>query len=94
MESYPVKLFEYMSAGVPVIASDFPVVRRIVEDSGCGVLVDPLDPDSIADAMAWMLDHPDEAAAMGRRGRDAVRERYNWGQEAEKLLRFYDRLLA
>ena len=91
--SYPVKMFEYMAAGLPVIASDFPLWREIVEGAGCGLLVDPQDPQAIADAMQWILDHPEEAAAMGRRGRAAVEERYNWEAESEKLVALYRRLM-
>ena len=91
--SYPVKLFEYMAAGLPVIASDFPLWREILEQARCGVLVDPQDPQAIADAMQWILDHPEEAAAMGRRGRAAVEDRYNWEAESEKLIALYERLL-
>ena len=90
LDSYPTKLFEYMSAGLPVIASDFSQWRRFVEEAQCGVLVDPMDPEAIAEAMQWMLEHPDEAAAMGARGREAVRDRYSWEQEAQKLLTFYE----
>jgi len=91
--SYPVKMFEYMAAGLPVIASDFPLWREIVEGAGCGLLVDPRDPRAIADAMQWILDNPDEAAAMGRRGRAAVEARYNWEAESEKLIALYRRLM-
>lgn len=93
-EAYPVKLFEYMSASLPVIASDFPLWRRIVEEAGCGLLVDPLDPEAIAETMRWILEHPDEAGEMGRRGRRAVEEKYNWETEAGKLRSLYERLLA
>lgn len=92
--SYPVKMFEYMAAGLPVIASDFPLWREIVEGAGCGLLVDPKDPQAIAEAMQWILDHPEEAAAMGRRGRAAVEERYNWKAESEKLIALYRRLMS
>lgn len=85
----PNKLFESMSAGVPVIASDFPAWRRIVDGEQCGLLVDPLDPRAIAHAMTWMLQHQEDAEAMGRRGRKAVEERYNWESESMRLLDLY-----
>ena len=62
--SQPVKLFEYMCAGIPVIVSDFPVCREIVAQARCGILVNPLDPAEIASAMEFLLTHP------GRSGRD------------------------
>jgi glycosyltransferase involved in cell wall biosynthesis len=89
----PNKMFEYMAAGLPVIASDFPLWREIVDGAGCGLLVDPLDPDAISEAMQWILDHPKEAEAMGRRGRQAVEEKYNWERESQKLIGLYRRLL-
>ena len=85
----PNKLFEAMSAGVPVIASDFPAWRAVVDGCGCGRLADPLDSSSIAEAMIWMLEHPTETAAMGLHGREAVETRYNWEQESRTLLDLY-----
>jgi glycosyltransferase involved in cell wall biosynthesis len=93
VEAQPNKLFEYMSAGLPVIASDFPLWREIVEKNQCGLLVDPEEPIEIADAVAYLLLHPQEAEAMGRRGRQAVEERFNWDREAEVLVNFYARVL-
>lgn len=94
IDAQPNKMFEYMAAGLPVIASDFPLWREIVEGAGCGLLVNPQDPKDIADAMQWMLDHPDEAAAMGLRGREAVKQKYNWEREALKLVDLYRRLVS
>lgn len=92
-DSLPIKLFEYMAAGIPVVASDFPLWRRIVEDAGCGLLVNPLDPDAIAGAIDYLLSHPEEAEEMGKRGLRAVEQKYNWEREKEKLLAFYERFL-
>lgn len=94
VDAQPNKLFEYMSAGLPVIASDFPRWRQIVDTAGCGLLVDPLDPTAISEAMQWLLDHPEEAEAMGRRGREAVEAVYNWELESEKLVKAYRRILG
>jgi len=91
--SYPVKLFEYMSSGVPVIASNFSLWREIVEGAGCGLLVNPLKPKEIADAVIYILENPEEAQEMGKNGRRAVKERYNWGMEEKKLLGLYEVLL-
>jgi glycosyltransferase involved in cell wall biosynthesis len=93
-EAQPNKLFEYMAAGTPVIASDFPLWRGIVEGSGCGVLVDPLDPAAIAAAMRRLLENPEAAAEMGRRGLAAVHERYSWEAEQGNLLALYERILG
>ena len=92
-DNYPTKIFEYMAVSLPVIVSDLPLLRVIVNSTGCGLLVDPLDPQAIADAMQWILDHPAEAEAMGRRGREAVEKHYNWETEAEKLVSLYKKLL-
>lgn len=92
--SQPLKLFEYMACGIPVIASDFPLWRDIIESVGCGLLVDPTDPRAIADAIEWVLAHPEEAEAMGQRGRRAVESTYRWASEAQPLLALYRRLLS
>ncbi len=94
IEAQPSKLFEYMSAGIPVIISDFPLWREIVEGAGCGLLVDPLDPQAIAEAIQWLLEHPDEAVNMGENGQKAVREKYSWDIEAKKLADIYHKIIA
>lgn len=93
IDAQPNKLFEYMAAGLPIIASDFPLWREIIDGAGCGLLVDPYDTRAIAEAIDWILDNPDQAESMGRRGRDAVSAYYNWSSEAEKLMAVYDQLL-
>jgi glycosyltransferase involved in cell wall biosynthesis len=93
LTSQPTKLFEYMAAGIPVVASDFPLWRSIVEGAGCGLLVNPLDVNDIAAAIEFLIRNPHEAEAMGRRGRKAAEERFSWTNEEQVLLAFYASLL-
>jgi glycosyltransferase involved in cell wall biosynthesis len=93
-ESLPNKLFEYMSVGLPVVASNFPLWKMIIEGNRCGITVDPLDPKAIAQAIEYLLAHPEEARRMGERGRRAVEERFNWEREGERLLILYKELLS
>ena len=90
----PNKLFEYMSAGIPVIASDFPFIREVVLEADCGLLVRPDDVEQIAAAMARLLHGPQEAARMGQNGLRAAREKYTWQAEENKLLSLYETLLG
>jgi glycosyltransferase involved in cell wall biosynthesis len=93
IDAQPNKMFEYMSAGIPVIASDFPLWREIVLGNECGLCVDPMDAAAIAKAIDYLVQHPDEARQMGENGRRAVLERYNWSVEEAKLLGFYNQIL-
>jgi len=90
--AHPVKLFEYMCAGIPVIASDFPVCRQVILPSDCGLLVDPQSPRQIAAAINFLCSEPQRAVQMGRQGMQAVLTRYNWSVEEKKLLDVYRRL--
>ncbi|MDA7686225.1 glycosyltransferase family 4 protein [Candidatus Pelagibacter sp.] len=85
----PNKLFEYMSAGLPVITSNFPSWREVVESNKCGICVDPLKPTEIANAIKYIISHPEEAELMGQNGKKAVFEKYNWLTEEQKLLKLY-----
>lgn len=89
----PTKLFEYMACGVPVVTSDLPPIRHYIEETNCGLLVPPRDAQAFAQAVEFLLDHPNEAHEMGRRGRQAVFDRYNWAPEEKKLLDLYRELL-
>jgi len=89
----PNKMFEYMIAELPIIASNFLLWREIVEKNNCGICVNPLDPKEIAEAIEYLIEHPDEARKMGENGRKAVLEKYNWEKESKKLLKIYEELL-
>ena len=90
VNALPNKMFEYMSAGLPVIASNFPLWKEIVEGNKCGLTVNPLSPKEIAEAIRYLLAHPEEARKMGENGRKAVLEKYNWDNESRKLMVFYN----
>lgn len=88
----PNKLFEYMACGIPVVGSNFPEIRKVVEGSECGLLVDPTNVQEIKDAILWLLEHPDEAKQMGKNGRSATEELYNWEKMELRLFKIYEDL--
>jgi glycosyltransferase involved in cell wall biosynthesis len=94
LDALPIKMFEYMSAGLPVVASDFPMWRGIVDRHACGVVVDPANPVAIAAAIEALLDDPVRAQAMGEAGLAAVRSTYRWPVAERELLALYDRLVG
>lgn len=84
------KFFEYMAAGLPVIASDFPVWRRLIEDEGVGICVNPDDPEHVLEAVRRLQAEPFLSTEMGSRGRELVRTRYLWDRQADRLLSLYN----
>jgi glycosyltransferase involved in cell wall biosynthesis len=88
----PVKMYEYMLAGIPVIASNFALHKEIVEGNSCGICVDPQNPGAIANAIQVLLSNDEKAEQMGKNGRQAVLEKYNWAIEEKKLISLYKSL--
>lgn len=86
------KIFEYMEAGLPFIATDYTLWKDIVDRYDCGVCVAPGRPDEIAEAIRFMLTDPDRAYRMGQNGRRAVLEEFNWGSEEKKYVSMFRRL--
>lgn len=94
IEAQPNKFFEYMDAGLAIIASDFTQWKAIVEDNNIGLCVNPEDPKAIAKAIDMLYKNRVLASEMGRIGRTLVKEKYNWNIEKEKLYTFYKKVLA
>jgi glycosyltransferase involved in cell wall biosynthesis len=94
VDAYPVKLFEYFAAGLPVIATDVPRWRAVLEAHDCGVCVPYGAPELLGAAIARLLDDDERARAMGERARRAAEERYSWETQAAALVALYDELLA
>jgi glycosyltransferase involved in cell wall biosynthesis len=88
------KFFEYMAVGLPIIASDFPVWKRLIEDQGVGICVPPGDNQSIESALNWLKANPGEAQEMGRRGKELARTQYSWESQAARLIDFYEEILG
>jgi glycosyltransferase involved in cell wall biosynthesis len=76
--THPVKAFEYMAFGLPVVCSNFPRLSAWVKDVGCGIAADPTDPTSIADALRRLALDPAYARELGEAGHRAFLERFNW----------------
>jgi glycosyltransferase involved in cell wall biosynthesis len=93
LESEPTKLFEYMSAKLPVVASNIPHWEEMVRGQGYARLADPADADAVARAMLDLLNDPAEAEAMGVRGYESVLSRYNWDVACANLAQLYRRIL-
>ncbi len=94
LDSIPVKMFEYMAAGIPVIASDFDYWKQLLDGVDCALFVNPLDPSSIARAITALVEDKSRARSMGAQGRKSVYARFNWKKEEEKLLNIYSKILS
>ncbi len=94
IEAYPVKMFEYMGAGLTVIASDFPLYQSFVMQNGSGLCVDPLDVSAIKEAIQTVICDLQLAKEMGEHGKNAIKEKYNWENEEAKLFEVYKNVLS
>lgn len=92
LESLPTKMFEYLAEGVPVIASDFPLWRTIVDNFQCGQLVDQTDPKAIATALRKYHEDPGLLALHAKNARSAAVRNLNWTAEEQVLVALYDDL--
>jgi glycosyltransferase involved in cell wall biosynthesis len=91
-ESYPTKLFEYMAIGLPVITSDFPLYRSVIEGNNCGICVDPYSSKNIADAISAIHNDVEKSEQMVKNGKEAVEKKYNWNSEKSVLVKVYKEL--
>lgn len=87
----PNKIFECLQAGLPVIASDFPEMKRVIEQHDIGCTFDPSDPEDIASAAKYILDHPEVWERM-KQNTNQASKCYNWENEAKKLVSLYGSL--
>lgn len=93
LDSAPYVTLESMALGVPVIASDLPVLRDLVLPSDTGMMVPPGDPSALAAAMTTVMDSLEDLRRMGRRARDLVRERHSLTRMCEETAQVYREIL-
>jgi len=93
MKNIPLKMFEFMGCGLPMVLSDLPPSRQFIENQDCAIAVEPDNTREYAEAIRALLADPGRSWEMGQRGRRLVMERYNWGAEEKKLLKLYDSLV-
>lgn len=86
------KLYEAMASGVPVICTDYTLWTELIQKYQCGICVNPNSRSQIQKAVRYILDHPEEAAEMGRKGREAVLTEFNWNTQEKILLSVYQDL--
>lgn len=86
------KIFEYWMSGIPIICTDFTLWKEIVDNYECGICVNPEDSAAITKAIMRLKKEPATALAMGKNGRRAVEEKYNWQTQEEVLFEVYKKL--
>ena len=92
-ESFGIVLLEAMASGVPVLASDIPGYRTVMEDGVEGMFVPPEDPEAIADKVVELLNAPELRARMGKSGRKKAVNLYSWPRVTEQVESFYYKVL-
>lgn len=88
-DALPVKMFEYMMAGIPFVASNIELWEKIAEENNCGLIANPYKPEDIAEKINFLLQNPEKAKEMGENGKNAVLKKYNWDIEKEILIQSY-----
>ena len=90
--SLPNKLFDYIAAGIPVIASDLPETGRILNENGCGIIIGRVTSGKISNALKELINNPAKLAEL-KRNAVATSEKLNWEIESEKVKEFYNNIL-
>lgn len=93
LHSLATKMFEYMAAGLPILVSDLPANRKLLDRADTGIYIDPSDVSVIRDTLTKMLSEPEKLARMGAEGKRLVTQELSWEREKEIYLRLYEELL-
>jgi glycosyltransferase involved in cell wall biosynthesis len=86
-----IKCYEYMASSMPIIMPDFGEWIEFNNKTRCGINVNVLDANSVAEAVMYLINNPDKARQMGENGRKCVEENFSWQIAFKKLkLLYYD----
>jgi len=88
------KFFEYMQMGLPLICTDFKLWKEIIDEEQCGICVNPHNINEITEAINFLLDNPEKAKVMGANGQKAIKNKYNWDTEENKLFNLYNAIVS
>ena len=88
----PNKLFDYLSAGIPVIASDLIEVKKIVAENNCGIIIPSVTPENIRSALMHLQGNSERLATL-KRNASLTSQKLNWDIESEKVTRLYGEVL-
>lgn len=81
----PMKMFDYMASGRPMVATDFPILHEVLEDRHNAVLVPPDSGDALVSGIQWLLDHSDRAAQIGKQAREDAHQ-YSWENRSARIV--------
>lgn len=93
MKNIPIKQFEYMACGIPVLGADLPPIASYINSSGCGRVFDSTSADALADGVIKILESESEWKRMSQAGKKAVRDVWNWDKMEEKLFMVYENII-
>jgi glycosyltransferase involved in cell wall biosynthesis len=91
--SLPNKLFDYIAAGIPVIASDLPETGKIISENGCGMIISFVTPEKISNALSELKDNPVKLAEL-KRNAIVTSKKLTWEIESEKVKEFYNKVIS
>lgn len=94
IDTFPTKVYDYMSMELPVVISNTAFAKKMNDKYHFGICVNPEDVDEISKTIIWLKEHPEQAVEMGKNGRKAIEDEFNWEKEGEKLVAFYKQLLS
>lgn len=94
IDTFPTKVYDYMAMELPVVISNTKFAIKMNEEYHFAICVNPEDPDEISKAFRWLISHPEQAIEMGKNGRKAIENEFNWEKESEKLIDFYKSLIS